>query len=156
MVSLFWSRHQALYLSSPPPFVLSLEKNSSLRGPFYGSIASPMNCFERSCLWSKFASSVTNFFKDMCFCFVVATFFENTLRYICSFFTSLTPSRKSSKYNYCFHKWTLSFNKVLESIDPFQIIPFLLQKLPEVTIFIVSHLTTSLGIGFPFLLSSFL
>jgi hypothetical protein len=36
------------------------------------------------------------------------------------------------------------FNKFMESVDPFQQIPFLLQKLPKVIIFVVSHLTTSL------------
>jgi hypothetical protein len=79
-------------------------------------------------------------FSRACLCSVVATFFENALTYICSFFTSLAPSGKSTKENYCLCKWTLPFNKFMESADPFQQIPFLLEKLPEITIFVVSHL----------------
>jgi hypothetical protein len=55
-------------------------------------------------------------------------------------FHLLSSIRKSTKYNYCLCKWTLPFNKFMESADPFQQIPFLLEKLPEITIFVVSHL----------------
>jgi hypothetical protein len=156
LVFLFWSMHQALHPSSPPPSILRPEKSYSLRGLFCGLVASFMNFFEGRCPWYKFASFVTNFFKGMCFCSTIATFSENAFRYICFFFRSLGPFGKSSKYNCCICKWTLPFNKFLELVDPFQQIPFLLQKLLKVIVFVVSHLTTSMDIGSPFVLSSFL
>jgi hypothetical protein len=69
LVYLFWSRHETFHPSSPPPSILSPQKSSSLRGPFYGSIVFFMNFFERRCFWFKFVSSITNFFKGMCLCY---------------------------------------------------------------------------------------